>query len=550
MHSVLAKATTFTAHRRVLISHRLFVSSPAGYVELIESYSRDRALNLGRALHAHLIVNGSARLTYFATKLISFYVECKQLSSAHKLFEKIPQTNLRRWIVLTGAYSRHGFHHEAMSLFCKMQGQGLSPNKFVLPSVLKSCGHLSDRRTGEKIHAAILRHELESDAFVSSSLIDMYSKCKEFRKARLVFDKMPVKDLVAANAMVSGYVQLGFVKEAMCLVQEIQKLGLKPNIVTWNTLISGFSQVGDDSMVSEIFQLMRPGGIEPDVVSWTSVISGFVQRFRNEEAFDTFRQMLGLGLLPSSATISSLLPACASIADSRHGKAIHGYSVMIGVEDDIYVRSALVDMYAKCGFIYEAKTLFDTMPERNRVTWNSMIFGFTNHGYCTEAINLFNQMIEEEETTRIKPDHLTFTAVFTACSHAGLVELGENLFCVMQEKYQIEPRIEHYACLVDLLGRAGKIAEAYDLIKTMPIEPDLFVWGALLGACRKHGNIELAEIAAKHLRELEPDSRGSGLLLSSLYADAGSWEEAARVKKMMKKRKSRKFPGCSWVESM
>ncbi|XAR56260.1 hypothetical protein NMG60_11036669 [Bertholletia excelsa] len=319
------------------------------------------------------------------------------------------------------------------------------------------------------------------------------------------------EDLVATNAMVSGYVQLGFVKEAMCLAQEIQKLGLKPNIIAWNTLISGFSQVGDDSMVSEIFQLMRFRGIEPNVVSWTS----------NEEAFDTFRQMLEPGLLPSSATISSLLPACASIIDSRHGKEIHGYSVMIGVEDDIYVRSALVDMYAKCGFIYEAKTLFDTMLERNSVTWNSMIFG-------------------------IKLDHLTFTALFTACSRAGLVKLTENLFCVMQEKYQIEPRIKHYACLVDLLGRARKITEAYDLIKTMPIEPDLFVWGALLGSCRQHGNIELAEIVAKHLRELEPDSKGNGLLLSSLYADAGSWEEAAKVKKMMKKRKLRKFPGCSW----
>ncbi|KAJ9698474.1 hypothetical protein PVL29_007519 [Vitis rotundifolia] len=186
------------------------------------------------------------------------------------------------------------------------------------------------------------------------------------------------------------------------------------------------------------------------------------------------------------------------------------------------------------------------MPERNTVTWNSLIFGYANHGYCNEAIELFNQM-EESDT---KLDHLTFTAVLNACSHAGKVELGESLFQKMQEKYRIEPRLEHYACMVDLLGRAGKLSEAYHLIKAMPVEPDKFVWGALLGACRNHGNIELAEVAAEHLFELEPESPGSSLLLSNLYADAGRWGNAAKMKKMMKQRKFSKFPGCSWIEAV
>ncbi|KAM7496512.1 hypothetical protein LguiA_020926 [Lonicera macranthoides] len=532
----------------MLINHPSFQSSSLdGYIKLIETFGRDQALQSGKVLHAHLIINGLARLTHFASKLIAFYTQCRQLSNARKLFDKIPKRNIRRWIVLIGAYARNGYHQEAMGVFCEMQREGLRSNQFVLPSILKACGQLSDKQTGVKIHTVALKQEFEFDPFVTSSLIDMYSKCGEVEKAKRVFDGMLEKDLVALNAMVSGYVQQGFVKEALALVQETQLKGPKPNVVTWNTLIAGFSQANNELMVTELFELMRESGVEPDVVSWTSVISGFVQNFRNGEAFDTFKQMLGLGIYPSSATISSLLPACATLADLRRGREIHGYAVTHRVEEDIFVRSALIDMYAKCGFIHEARTLFEKMPERNTVTWNLMIFGYANHGYCSEAIELFDKMVTKDER---KLDHLTFTAVLAACCHAGMIELGRGLFQSMQEKYLIRPRLEHYACMVDLLGRAGEIIEAYDLIKTMPIEADLYVWGALLGACRQHGNVDLARIAAERLSELETDSAGSSVLLSNLYADAGSWKRAAGVKRMMKKRKLRKFPGCSWIEAV
>ncbi|CAK9141500.1 unnamed protein product [Ilex paraguariensis] len=546
MRSFLIRTNISRTQNGVLIKYRSFQSSSDAYTQLIESYARDRALQSGRVLHAHLIISGLARLTHFASKLIAFYTGCRRLFDARKLFDKIPQTNIRRWIVLIGVYARNGLHEEAMTVFCEMQQEGLKPNKFVLPSVLKACAHLSDLQTGEKIHTVVLKYEFESDAFIISALIDMYSKCRQIEKARRVFDGMVEKDLVALNAMVAGYVQHEFVKTALGLVEKMRLIGVKPNVVTWNTLIAGFSQAGDEVMVSEIVKLMRIDGVEPDVVSWTSVISGYVQNFHGDEAFRTFKEMLDHGLYPSSATISSLLPACASVAELKHGKEVHGYAMAIGVEEDIFVRSALIDMYAKCGYLYEAKTLFQKMSEKNTVTWNSMIFGYANHGYCNEAIELFNQMVTKEEK---KLDHLTFTAALTACSHAGKIELGQNLFHLMQENYGIKPRLEHYACMVDLLGKANKLVEAYDLIQAMPMEPDLFVWGALLGACRHHGNIDLAEIATRQLSKLEPESAGSSLLMSSLYADAGSWRNVVRVKNMMKKRRLRKFPGCSWIET-
>ncbi|XP_038901081.1 pentatricopeptide repeat-containing protein At5g59600-like [Benincasa hispida] len=544
MLSLAGGAVFLRALNRFPAISRGFCSLSNEYIELIETCGRDRELNFGKLLHARLIINGLARLTHFAAKFIAFYAACGRIKDARILFDKIPQTNPRRWIVLIGAYSRCGYYTEALSVFCELQRGGLRPSEYIIPSVLKACGHLSDNTTGRKLHTLILKYSLESDAYVCSALIDMYAKSGEIEKARRVFESMAGKDLVALNAMVSGYAHHGLAEEALNLVEEMQVLGVKPNLVTWNTLVTGFSQMGEEEMVHELFKEMEANGIQPDVVSWTSVISGFVQNFRNEEAFGTFRRMLNAGFCPTSSTISSLLPACASVGNGRRGKEIHGHSMVLGVEKDVYVRTALVDMYAKCGYFHEARILFWRMSERNSATWNSMIFGYANHGCCNEAIELFHQMKDDDEK---KLDHLTFTAVLTACGHAGLVDLGRSLFQLMQSKYGIVPRVEHYACMVDVLGRAGKLAEAYDLIKTMPVEPDLYVWGALLGACRKHGEIELAEEAAKHLSELEPGSVGNSLLLSDLYANAGSWGHVVKLKKMMKKRKLKKFPGCSWI---
>ncbi|XP_073009698.1 pentatricopeptide repeat-containing protein At5g59600 [Typha latifolia] len=453
--------------------------------------------------------------------------------------------NLSRWITLIARSSRQGLYKDTLHFFHQMQREGFGPQRYVLPSVLRACANLSDLRTGKVLHSLIARCCLDSDPFISSALIDMYSKSGLLGVARLLFDKMADRDLVVWNSMISGYAHRGLAETAVVLFVKMRSFGLEADIVTWNALISGFFRQGNDQMAVHLFIMMRIEGIEPDVFTWTSIISGFVLNFHYEKALGMFQEMVvSAGILPSSVTIASLLPACANVADVRHGKEIHGYAVVLGVEDDLLVSSSLVDMYAKCGLISEAKKIFDNMRERSTASWNAMIFGLANSGYCDDALKLFDQM----ENDSMKPDHLTFTAIFTACSHAGMVETGKSLFQSMQEEHGIEPRLEHYACMVDLLGRAGKLVEAYDLIKDMPIEPDSFVWGALLGACRDHGHIELATIAASSLSKLEPESAASRVLLSNLLVGAGRRLDAVKMKKLIKKRRHKKFMGCTWMQ--
>ncbi|KAJ0266712.1 Pentatricopeptide repeat-containing protein [Hirschfeldia incana] len=522
------------------------LSSIGSYVQLIESNGRDRLLAQGRKLHAHLVTSGISRLTKISAKLVSFYVECGKITDAKKVFDEMPKRDISGWVVMIGSCARNGYYQESLDVFKEMNREGLKLDAFIVPSVLKASRDLLDQEFGRMMHCMILKCSFESDAFIVSSLIDMYSRFGEVENAREVFSDLSGQDLVVFNAMISGYANNNQADEALNLVQDMKLLGVKPDIITWNALIAGFSHIGNEEKVSEILETMCLDGYKADVVSWTSIISGLVYNFQNVKAFGAFKQMLAHGLCPNSATITTLLPACTTLANVKQGKEIHGYSVVSGLEGHGFVRSALLDMYGKCGFISEAMILFRKTLKKTTVTFNSMIFCYANHGLSDKAVELFDQM----EATGERLDHLTFTAILTACSHGGLTDLGQKLFLLMQNKYRIEPRLEHYACMADLLGRAGRVAEAYEMIRAMPMEPDLFVWGALLGACRNHGNIELGRIAAERLAELEPENSGNRLLLSSLYANAGSWGSVVRMKKMIKKKKLSRLSGSSWVNTV
>jgi pentatricopeptide repeat protein len=300
-----------------------------------------------------------------------------------------------------------------------------------------------------------------------------------------------------------------------------------------------YAKCGNVNIAHKLFERMP----KQDVVSWTAIIAAYSQNGHPHEALAFFNEMQVQGIKPNSITIVSVLPACAHLLALEQGKQIHGYAIRSGFESDVVVGTGLVNMYAKCGNVNIAHKLFERMPEQDVVSWNAMILAYGIHGHGEDALALFSQM----QQTGTKPDHITFTAILTACSHAGLVDQGWQYFECMKSDYGLAPKLEHYACLVDLLGRAGHLDEAHDIIKKMPLEPNANVWGALLGACRIHCNIELGEQAAKHLFELEPNNAGYYVLLSNIYAEARRWEDVVKLRTMMKERGVKKQPGCSVV---
>eukprot|EP01018_Ginkgo_biloba_P030204 Gb_10726 [translate_table: standard] len=457
------------------------------YVSLFQACANKKALAEGKEVHAHMLKNGFEQKVYLSTKLVSTYAICGSLVDARHVFDKMPNRNVFSWNAMIRGYIMHEQWEQALELYRQMQRADMKPDEFTFPVALKACTSLAALEQGRDIHDDIIRSGFESNVFVGSALVDMYAKCGKVENARQVFDKMYLRDVGLWTAMIAGYTQ----KE-----------------------------------------------------NWAAIIAGHTQKENCEEALKLFRQMQSAGVKPNSFTIASILPACAHLGALQQSKEIHDYVIRGGFELNVFVGSGLVDMYAKCGCIDVAQKVFDKMSRRNAVSWNAMITGYAMHGHGEEALAVFHQM----QQLGMKPDRVTFIAVLSACSHAGLLDKGWHYFNNMSQEYGIAPGIEHYACIVDILGRAGRLDEAHEFIRKMPLEPNAGVWGALLGACRIHRNIELGEHVADRLFELEPENAGYYVLLSNIYAAAGRWDDAAKLRIMMKDRGVKKKPGCSWIE--
>ncbi|XP_057854001.2 pentatricopeptide repeat-containing protein At1g11290, chloroplastic-like [Cryptomeria japonica] len=444
------------------------------YGALLQACGDKKSIVQGKHLHAEILKCGYHRNAFVGCKLVSMYALCGQLTDANQVFDQMPEQNLFAWNSMIKGYVTYVQFENALKLYYRMRSEGISPDKFTFPPVIKACTSLSDLQQGKQIHKYILQNGFESDVYVGGSLIDMYMKSGGVDFARQIFNRMA----------------------------------------------------------------------ERDIVSWTAMITGFAQNGYADEALNTFCQMQLAGFRPDSVTVASILPATAHILALRQGKEIHNFVIRNAFESDEFVGSALVDMYAKCGRIKIARRLFDKMSRRSVVAWNVIIAGYGIHGLGNEALSLFRKM----QLEIVRPDRFTFTAVLSACRHAILVNEGQECFNCMVEDHCIEPQMEHYVGMVDLLGRAGHLEEAYNFIQNMPTEPNAIVWGALLGACRIHSNVELGVTAAKHLFEMEPENTGNYILLSNIYAEAGRWDGVAKIRTMMRDGDLKKKPGCSWIE--
>jgi pentatricopeptide repeat protein len=512
---------------------------------VLKACAQLNALERGKGIHDDIIRSGYESELVVSNALIDMYAKCGKIKCARQVFDKMPQRDVISWTAMIAGCSQNGQFDMALRLFDQMQATGLKPNLVTITSVLPACSQSSYLQQGRDIHDYLSKSGYEADGFVGNGLIDMYAKCGDLQNARHVFNTMYQRDVVSWNAMIAGYAQNGHCNEALALLQQMQVEGIKPNVITCTGMITGFMQNGQWDEAQDLFQQMQLAGIKPNVISWTAMIAGYTQNGNGEKGLILFCQMIRDGVKPNSVTIASVLPGCAQQAALQEGKGIHGCIIRSGFESDLAVGSALVAMYAKCGSIEDAHQVFNNVPLRNVVLYNAMITGYATYGYGKNALALFYQMQQAE----IKPDRITLTGVLSACSHAGLVDEGWKHFECMSQDYHIIPCLEHYACMVDILGRAGHLYEAESFIHKMPFQPGADVWGALLSACRIHGNIDIGERVAAYLFELEPENAGNYVLLSNIYAADGRWEDVKNMRKMLKDKELKRRPGCSWIKA-
>ena len=389
-----------------------------------------------------------------------------------------------------------------------MQIAGVSPNHVTFLTLLSACSDfpLQGLRLGGSIHAYVRKLGLDTEnVMVGTALVDMYSKCSQLDLAWLMFDEMRVK-----------------------------------NSVSWNTMIDGCMRNEEVGEAITLFDRMP----ERDAISWTCMIGGFVKRGRFDQALEWFREMQLAGVEPDYVTIISVLAACANLGALGLGLWMNRFVMKQDFKDNIKINNSLIDMYSRCGCIQLARQVFEQMPNRSLVSWNSMIVGFALNGHAEEALEFFHLMCKEG----FRPDGVSFTGALTACSHSGLVDEGLRCFDIMTRTHKISPRIEHYGCLVDLYSRAGRLGDAWNVLANMPMQPNEVVLGSLLAACRTHGDVESAERLMKHLFEVDPGGDSNYVLLSNIYAAVGRWDGASKVRRKMKAIGIDKKPGFSSIE--
>uniref|UniRef100_A0A5K1E332 DYW domain-containing protein n=2 Tax=Nymphaea colorata TaxID=210225 RepID=A0A5K1E332_9MAGN len=424
------------------------------------------------------------------TSLVGVYAKVGLVDDARRLFDEMPERNVVSWTTMIRGYSECNREMEAMFCFREMMSVGVKPDSVALLSLLRMCARLQNLDLGKWVHQFAYKEGIEMNDRLAVSVIDMYSKCEDVYSARRVFNDMPRKNLVACNSIIDGYCKEGKVEDARLLF---------------------------DQMPTK------------DLISFNSMIAGHVQSGQYKEAWTLFCDLRVTNLKPDSYTMVSLLSACANMGALDAGKIIHSFIIVNLIETDVFLGTSLLDMYAKCGRIHEAMLVFGSMTQKDVLAWTAIISGLAMHGRPKTALDHFAKM----QRAGIKPNDITLVGVLTACSHGGLVEEGRLHFKQMQDTYLLTPKVEHYGCMVDLLGRAGRLKEAEELITSMPMEPDAIIWASLLAACRTHNNVFLAEMAAKKLLDLEPHKDAIYVILYNIYASMGKWYDASKTRERM-----------------
>ncbi|KAF3455160.1 hypothetical protein FNV43_RR05608 [Rhamnella rubrinervis] len=534
-------------------------------------------LKMGFQFHSVIIKKNFASNLFVGNALTDMYAKSGALKEARKQFELIRNRDNVSWNAIIVGYVQEEDEDEAFHMFKMMNLQGVMPDEVSLASILSACANIEAHEQGQQVHCLSLKSGLETSLYAGSSLIDMYAKCGAINSAQKVFSCMARWSVVSMNTMIAAYVQSNLEK-AINLLQEMHVTGLNPTEITYASLLDACNGpamliIGRQIHCSILKRALLYSGCDflgvsllgmymnsqckldasivfseipkpKSTVLWTAVISGLIQNDSCEEALQMYHQMRSENALPDQATFASVLRVCAVLSSLSDGREMHSLIFHTGFHLDELTNSALVDMYAKCGDIESSVQVFQEMSrKRDVISWNSMIGGLAKNGYAECALKIF----EEMKQTHVMPDDVTFLGVLTACSHAGKVSEGRQVFDIMVNDYGVQPRVDHVACMVDLLGRWGFLKEAEELIGKLNFESDAMIWATLLGACRLHGDDLIGRHAAEKLIELDPQNSSSYVLLANIYASSGKWNEVNTLRREMKEKRVMKLPGISWI---
>ncbi|XP_062009806.1 pentatricopeptide repeat-containing protein At5g39350 [Rosa rugosa] len=547
------------------------------YPGVVKACSDLSVVGVGLVVHGRIVVDGFGLDVFVMNALLAMYMSCGERDMARRVFDAMQERSVVSWNTMISGYFRNGCAREALSVFEWMMNEGVEPDCATLVSLLPVIGSLRSKVLGRRVHAFVEEKGLGKNLALRNALVDMYIKCGSMNEAQAVFEHMGERDVVTWSTVINGYILSGEPRGALALCWLMQCEGVKPNSVTIASLLSACGSLhllkqgkclhgwtirqklesdvmvvtalidmySKSSCIDQSFQVFAKTS-KKKTVPWNSIISGCIHNSLAREAIELFKQMLVEAVQPNEATLNSLLPAYSILADLHQAMNIHGYLVRSGFLSCIEVATGLIDSYSKAGSLEYAHKTFNGISEKDRdiVLWSVIIAGYGTHGHGKIAVSLFHQMVQ----SGVRPNEVTFTSVLHACSHAGLVDEGLGLFIFMLKDQKLIPKADHYTCIVDLLGRAGRLAEAYDLIRTMSFQPNHAIWGALLGACVIHDNVELGEVAAKWLFELVPENTGNYVLMAKIYAAVGRWKDAENVRHMMNKIGLRKSPAHSLVD--
>ncbi|MCO5564873.1 hypothetical protein L7F22_018541 [Adiantum nelumboides] len=533
----------------------------------------------GNLLHSLLVESGSESHMIVGTALVRMYCDCSTLENAHSLFTTLSKKDAMSWAILISAYAHHDIGHAAIALFYQMQQEGMMPNNYIYNKLINACATVPSLKEGQRAHSRVVGGELKQCIFVQNSLVDMYAKCGSLDLAQKIFMNILKKDLVSWNTIITAFAQYGLADEVFkhfdvlkvegfkpdeytfsCLLsvcttlgdanlghnihEEIKEAGLECRLPVMNALLDMYSKCGSLEEAHKLFDKMGPSNgvsqntmipgcmrekqrdapvLKPfscvprrDVFSWTALIQGYVQYGHHYEALDFFLKMQQEGVRPNHVTFGVIVGACAGVLDVEIGRVVHLNIIENRYETDVNTGNALVDMYARCGNLKDAREVFDNMPFRDAVSWNALIGGYAEHGKAREAFDVSLYM----QSAGIRQDEFTFSCVLTACRHAGMIGEACYFFIHMVRTKRVTASVHHCASIVDLLGRAGCLHEAEDFINRIPFQPNIVVLISFLSACKSHSNTDLAEQLSGHVVDLAPTNVAAHVLLSNIFYEA------------------------------